>query len=100
MKQIILKTMADRLSDMPFDDTVRFTANFNNKFFQDQMRPDFVADKILLEQLFLEEAQDEPLEVLSDGPVPQGAGLSSRRRQKDIFARSRRCPAYAPSRQA
>lgn len=79
-------SLAERLSDMQFDDTARFTANFYNKFFQDQMRPDFVADKILLEQLSLEEAQDEPLAALSDGPAPKGP-VSHRAGGKKIYLR-------------
>lgn len=63
------------------------------------MRLDFVADKILLEQLSLEEAQDEPLAALSDGSAPKGP-VSHRAGGKKIFARSRRCPACAPPHRA
>lgn len=61
------------------------------------MRLDFVADKILLEQLSLEEAQDEPLAALSDGPAPKGP-VSHRAGGKKTFARSRRCLVCVPLR--
>lgn len=80
-------SLAERLINIPFDDTARFTANFYHKFFQAQMHPEFTADNILLEQLSqAEETQDEPAAILSDEPAPKGP-VSQRSGNRRIYLR-------------
>lgn len=82
-----LDSLSERLIDVPYEDTARFTVNFYHKFFQTQMHPEFTADRILLEQLSqVEEDQEESLIVLSDKPAPKGP-VSQRSGNKKIYLR-------------
>ena len=80
-------SLSKRLKSMPVEDNICFTAVFYQKIFHTQIHPEFTADQILLEQLSqTEDAQDEPLTILSDKPLPKGP-ISSQQGNKTTYLR-------------
>lgn len=76
-----------KLANMPYEDTVCFTAIFYQKLFHMHLNPEFTADQILLAQLSqTEEVRDELMSTISDEPLPKGP-VSNRSGNKNTYLR-------------
>lgn len=79
--------LIERLKSTAFEGTSCLTAAFYQRLFYTQMNLEFAADQILLQQLSqTENAQDEPLVIPSDGPIPRGP-VSNRSGNRTTYLR-------------
>lgn len=93
-----VNSLGEKLKDRPEGGETCCTPDFFHRFFQIQVYSEDTADQLLLEQLFREEALEEPLTALSDKPVPKGPAVN-RSGGRMVYLRdpsvARRALAYA-----
>lgn len=93
-----VNSLGEKLKDLPAGSETCCTPDFLHRFFQTQVYSEDTADQLLLEQLFREEALEEPLTALSDKPAPKGPA-ANRSGGRMVYLRdpsvARRALAYA-----